>query len=389
MSEPRFPGPDEPDPFASVPGGVPPSPFNSALGAEPPWLAGRHQVLQAAADQLRVLLEGRPAGPLGLHGPMGIGKTAVLARVAAEADARGGAVAWVDPHNTIAAIGALANAHQQLDPAGPSASTDSVVDAATAASEAARASGRPLLVIVDDAHAATDIIAQVGAAHQQATSGTPASIVLAGAHSHGTLKEMPAGLRSLPIDPLTTAQAVDALARPLERNDLDLRDAVLEDAAERSRGVPLVVQAWGEQLWQSAHQDGTEAVVPERLQRAVDARVGRVYNSIWAGLTDTDRNYVAAIATETGDPVSSSDAATNAGYDSGQQVSPVRAKLIDQGILHAPARGQIEVAIAGFGRWYHERRTFSEPAGTQPAVHGKPAVRPAAEETTAEYTHRR
>lgn len=374
----RFPDPDDSDPFASVPGGVPPSPFECGLGATPPWLAGRHQALQAAADQLRVLLDGRPAGPIGLHGPMAIGKTAILKRIASEVTARGGVVAWIDPLATLDAVEALRSARRQLAPDEATGATDSVREAHAVAVEAARTSARPLLVMVEDAHAATEVTRQLDVAHQGVSSDTPTSIVMTGAHSHATLRDMPEGIRSIQVGSLATDQAIEALTRPLERHGIELPDDILEDAAQRSQGIPLAVQAWGEGLWQASHHDASE-VNTQHLQPAVDARVGRVHSTTWANLTDTDRNYIAAIATQTDEPVSSSGAAAKAGYDSAQKVSPVRAKLIDQGILHAPARGQIQVAIAGFGRWHHHHHTDTTPDAKTQRIHHEPAARPAAE----------
>ena len=121
------------------------------------------------------------------------------------------------------------------------------------------------------------------------------------------------------------------------------------------------MQAWGDELWRAAHHDQPSTV--EVLQHRVDARLGRVYAAVWVGLTDVERNYVAAIANECGGAVFAGDAARRAGYDASQKASPMRARLVDQGILHVPEYGTLEVAIAGLGRWHARQQTGLDTPG--------------------------
>ena len=145
-----LPFPSTPDdPFTRRLGASPPpSPFRATDGTPPPVLAGRHAALQAAADLLARLVDHRSGG-VGLHGPTGIGKTALLDHIETQVLARGGVVVRLDGTDLDGAAGQLAHARDQLlataDPADPAA-IDAGSGIAGTYRAAATAARRPLVV---------------------------------------------------------------------------------------------------------------------------------------------------------------------------------------------------------------------------------------------------
>nr|WP_274388003.1 ATP-binding protein [Salsipaludibacter albus] len=358
-----MPFPSAPDdPFTARLGTAPPpSPFRAADGATPPVLAGRTTQLLAAADLLAGLVDGRSAA-VGFHGSAGMGKTALLDHLDTQVTARGGLVVRLTGTDLDAALGELANARDQLlagtdsqpEPTGPG-----LASAYQATARAASAAGRPLMVMIDDCNAVTDEVAELAAAHDLTGTDPDATIglVVSGVHRHAGMAGVPSGLVSHPLGVLQPAETRQALVAAADGNGVELDPEAVSVAVNRSGGIPVAVQAWGEALWQAAHTDGPVDLA--RVERTAEARLGQYYTRIWSSLTDYDRAYVAAVANEFGGAISAGNAAERAGYESVKAVSPLRAKLIDHGIVASPQRGTIEVAIAGFGRWYSRTRHTS------------------------------
>lgn len=347
------------DPFARALGSrAPASPFRVGDGP-PPVLVGRDRLLAEAAEQLRAATEQRPTPILGLHGPAGIGKTSILDLIESEIVGRGGVVARLDGRYPASGLVQLANAHDRLlaatDSGGISAGRPTTIAATYRASAAmAAASKVPFAVLVDDLHAASNLTDDIASVQSASIDSPPAALIFAGVHDHARMSPMPTGIRSLEVGNLQPADAIEAIRRPLADRDVNVDDDLMKAAAARSGGLPLAAQAWGDELWRFAHQDSPATIAA--LQLRVDARLGRVYSAVWMGLSDAERHYVAGIANEFGGPVSAGEAAERAGYAASQNASPMRARLLDQGVLHSPEYGTLEVAIAGFGRW-HARQT--------------------------------
>ena len=246
------------DPFAAALGARPPtSPFRPGDGASPPHLAGRKRLLATAADRIRACHERRPMPPLGFHGPSGIGKTALLDQVQAEIIARGGVVARLSGHSPQTALSTLAAAHDRLTGTDQSAADVPAGDVAAvfaAAAQTAANDDRVFMVLVDDMHAGSALTEDLGAAYDAVSArGAGAGLIVAGVHDHGRLDRMPHGIQSLEVSYLQPDEAHDAIATPLRHHDVDVDPDLVQAAANRSGGLPLHVQAWGDELWLAAH----------------------------------------------------------------------------------------------------------------------------------------
>ena len=213
--------------------------------------------------------------------------------------------------------------------------------------------------MVDDLNAIHGPAAELAAAHDLTTRGDGnVGLILTGVHRHTTMDAAPTGLQTVPLGYLQPLEARYALTAVADRHDATFDPSGLDLAVQRAGGLPVALQAWGDALWQSAHSNQPADL--DLIEATAEATLGRYYARIWSAMTDHDRAYVAAIANQFGGAVPAGDAARRAGYDSAQAASPLRAKLIDQGIIQAPQRGYIQLAIAGLGRWYTHTRHLAQ-----------------------------
>ncbi len=189
------------------PGGPP-------AGAHPRRFYGRAEELAAAREFLR-----SPCVCLAIRGLPGMGKTALLARLADASDAPTAWIRiteWTTPEQILAALAGKARAAGY--PVEPS--VDANVEEGVAELAAALADG-PLVALVDDVHKAPEPVVRFLAALLPALRGTKARLIVAGRRIPGfyTRREV----------------ALDGLVRELELAGLDEASAtsLLSD-----RGVP-------------------------------------------------------------------------------------------------------------------------------------------------------
>ena len=164
------------------------------------------------------------------------------------------------------------------------------------------------MVLVDDLHAGSALTEDLGAAYDAVSArGASAGLIVAGVHDHGRLDPCPTASspsRSATSNPTRPTMRSPPPSAITSRVDPDLVQA----AANRSGGLPLHVQAWGDELWLAAH-DPDRPTDLQALAHRVDQRLGHYYSLAWRDLTDSDRAYVAAIANEFGGPVAAGTAA--------------------------------------------------------------------------------
>lgn len=235
----------------------------------PPRFVGRALELVRVLGLLRASLGGRPGGAL-LRAPPGLGKTAFCRRVAQEARALGWQVRslqasdWTRPYGLAADL--VEPLLQALPPPAQAIGQPAldVLGAIRAGAEApvlplplgrhqvvgalrrlllASAEGKPVLLVVDDAHAADD--ASIEALVHLAASGPPLFVLLA-CRPHlppllaqHTARMLRAGqLEAIELGPLAEDEAALLATRAAGR---PLSPEAAAAVARRSEGVPFVV----------------------------------------------------------------------------------------------------------------------------------------------------
>ena len=255
------------------------NPFQPGAGSYPPVLAGRAEELAQLASLVRTLADWRPGRPLQpihlIEAPRGMGKTVLLETLArlAETDSElGGVTVAHTPASNLATVDDIAghveptpSRYQQawrwfaglkwlglhLQRPGEPADGRRAMQAAFE-----RRTRRPLLLMVDEAHALPPDVCHVLLNEFQTRSGRqPCALVLAGTpalRAYLLSDEVNASFieRAPVIAPglLPPEDAATALRVPAW-NAWDIHPATLDTAVDESHGYPYFLQHWGKALW--------------------------------------------------------------------------------------------------------------------------------------------
>ena len=301
-------------------------PFRPGSGSPPPYLAGREAEQTLLRDLLVDLGNGiPPPADVVLHGPRGNGKTVLLAWLEEEAASRPNLdVVFLDPSmcRTKKALARRLLAKswwKRLSPAeltvkgltwrpgeGPAPSPDEVLTA--------RASRRPLLLVLDEAHTlAPEVGNSLLNASQAVRRRFPLLFVLAGTPElQERLGAMEASFwgrcRPVPIGRLPEEDAGEAIHRPLAERGIPIDESALDRIVEQSHGYPFFLQLWGDAVWQqvSERDDGhgvTEGVV-EAAEKDFEFRKDSYYRQRYnelrkVGLLTVARAVAEAFVEET------------------------------------------------------------------------------------------
>jgi hypothetical protein len=269
------------------------NPYQPAPGAPPPVLAGRDAELRAIADVVARTAEGRAAQPLVFVGLRGIGKTALLHRLAADAGSRAVVIQVEAAKDTTLAgslrvavqaasrrsggasrkiSGALQTALEKLPlpsyelphhlgaislsrPTAAPQLEEPLTATLLELADSVHKHGRHLALLIDevqDADLATlrPIITVI---HQSASSEHPILFACAGLpgtparlHEARTYTER---WQSFRLSLLTAAQASDAIRIPAEELGVSVQRDALDLLAAQSGGYPFFVQEYAKAAW--------------------------------------------------------------------------------------------------------------------------------------------
>ena len=260
-------------------------PFRPGTGGLPPYLAGRADEQDLFKSLLAQLDRGEPAPcEVILYGPRGNGKTAFLRwieKVAAPSYAVD--VVALTPSDIQTRLQLAERLLPDLWWKGIRPDTIAVrgvtwrpgKDAPVPAPRqvlAARASKRPLLLLLDEAHRLDPRVGEeLLNAAQAVGREAPFLLVIAGTPNlRDHLGTMGASFwnrsRKLRIGRLDESAAADAIRRPLESEDTPISAEALAHIVRESHGYPFFLQIWGAVLWHRAHAD--PSLPPQRLTTA-------------------------------------------------------------------------------------------------------------------------
>ena len=273
------------------------SPFQPGPGRLPPYLAGREKEQALFRSWGASVAQGvPPLSPVILYGPRGNGKTALLAWMQQHFDA----VPGVDVvEMTSAEIETPAHLADQLMPSARLRALapkelslvgltwrpgDDRPPLTARQTLTLRASKRPLILLLDEAHSLDRVVGRALLhAGQQVGRRYPFFLVLAGTPDlEDRLSEMEASfwgraeqIRVNRLDPVAAAAAIE---RPLRDEGMTIDAAALERILSESHGYPFFLQLWGRFVWERAATEGrrlittddVEAAAPEFEQRRGD-----------------------------------------------------------------------------------------------------------------------
>lgn len=373
---------------------------NTGAGTPPPELAGRDEIIERASIALDRIAHGRAARSLILYGLRGVGKTVLLQRVATQAEAAGmttviiespearslpavlgpalraglirmsrGAAAKAMAKRAWQALAGFINAarlkfddieiHLDFDPeAGLADSGDleaDLTDLIVCVGRSAAEHDTALVLVIDELQYIPEaqLAALITALHRASQQQLPVTLVAAGLPQllgqMGRAKSYAERLfEFVPIGPLAPDAARQALVVPAKQEGVRYEDGALDEIVQRTQGYPYFLQEWGKHAWAQADRSPITLADAQRATEVALAELDASFFRVrYDRLTPSEKRYIRAMAELGPGPHRSGDIAEMLGR-SINTVAPVRAKLIEKGMVFSPAHGDTAFTVPLF-----------------------------------------
>lgn len=376
------------------------NPFAPGAGAPPPELAGRDQLIEAARVALARIRLGRQAKSLILVGLRGVGKTVLLDRMRADAEASGMQIVRVEaperrslpallaPELRVSllklsrgeraktkakrALRALAGFAKSLkvkygdievgidfEPeAGLADNGDLEQDLPAllqATGEAAKAGDTALVLFIDELQYVPEeqLAALITALHRCAQLQLPITLVGAGLPQlrgqTGRAKSYAERLFDFPeVGPLDEAAAALAITKPVRDQGADIEAKATKKIVAETQGYPYFLQEWGKHAWDAADDSPiTDKDVARARVTALAALDASFFRVRFDRLTPVEKRYLRAMAELGPGSHRSGDIAEVLGRPV-SALGPLRDKLISKGMIWSPAHGDTAFTVPLF-----------------------------------------
>lgn len=355
------------------------NPFSPVFGGKPRLFFGRKRILRRFERALRD--EGSEDRALFVTGTRGSGKTALIEQLSVRARKKGWLVIDLGPEDTVRALARRLAGHDEetktVDPQlsvsilGSGGSVGGMSTARTTRVErgdldlllidACSNECKGVMITVDEIQklAEGDVSAISNAFQMASRKGMNAILVVAGLpFSHDEViryKGCTFMRRAVHerLSLLDRSEVVAAFDGTMSRVGVTLDDRCLEELVRASYGHPYMVQLLGYYLVNRINSEGDDGSYPVSMEdvrlavsSAIDAYSSRALRPTVDELPPSDVAYLVAMAQcLTSQRVAySSDVARVLGKDT-KQTSPARARLLRNGIVLAPRRGQLMFAV--------------------------------------------
>jgi hypothetical protein len=383
------------------------NPYTPNAGARPPALAGRELELEAFQVLLARLLRGHTEQSMLVTGLRGVGKTVLLTRFEELAREGGWATVeaeitknsdfgdrmanlarrallqlaprdrWKERARRAAAVlrsfqvtlqsDGSVTAGFDVDPAEGLADSgrldEDLTDVFVALGEAAQEQGSGVVFLIDEVQYldAREFEALIAAVHKTVQRQLPITLVGAGLPQlprlAGEAKSYAERLFKFPvIGRLTEDQARIALAEPATRLGVEFEDDALGAVVEFTEGYPYFLQEYGNTLWNQVDESPVSAADVASAESAVEAKLdGGFFRVRIERTSELERRYLRAMAELGPEPQAANAVASLLGRTS-QQVGPIRARLVEKGLLYTAGHGLAAFTVPQFDRFM--RRTY-------------------------------
>ena len=376
------------------------NPYAPGAGTPPPELAGRDEIRETARIALARTRLGRPAKSLLLVGLRGVGKTVLLDRMRADAEANGiyalrieapenrSLPAMLVPQLRVAllrlsrreaakdlaqrglrALAGLVTAlkvqYQDIavgvdfDPEpGLADSGDLETDLQTLfeiVGATAKAEDTGVALFVDELQYVneTELAALITALHRASQLLLP--IVMFGAGlpqvrgNMGRAKSYAERLFEFPeIGALTPDDARRAIAKPAQNEGVAIEPDALDAIVAQTQGYPYFLQEWGKHVWDVAEVSPiTTADVAVATQQTIATLDQNFFQVRFDRLTPSEKRYVRAMAQLGAGPHRSGDIANELARPV-SSLAPTRSNLIDKGTIWSPSHGDTAFTVPMF-----------------------------------------
>jgi hypothetical protein len=376
------------------------NPYAPGAGAPPPELAGRDALIEQVRIATARIRAGRQAKSVLLVGLRGVGKTVLLDRMRQDAEAAGmetirieapegrSLPAMLAPQLRLAllrlsrrdkakdlasrGLRALAGFAKSLklkyadlevgidlDPEPGLADNgdleSDLLALLEAAARAAQADGTALVLFIDELQYVPEeqLASLVTALHRCAQQQVPVVLVGAGLPSlpgqMGRAKSYAERLFAFPfIGPLDATAARDAIEVPAAALGVRFEPAATEAILHATEGYPYFLQEWGKHAWDVAKGSPITVADVERASREAVAALDESFFRVrFDRLTLAEKRYLRAMAALGPGPHRSGDIADTLGRKV-TAMGPIRAQLIDKGMVWSPNHGDTAFTVPMF-----------------------------------------
>jgi hypothetical protein len=376
------------------------NPYAPGAGAPPPELAGRDTIIENASIALHRIRSGLVARSLMLIGLRGVGKTVLLNRIRNDAEAEGCATMLLEAperrslpallapglraallrldrvaaggervRRALRALGGFVQAmkvkyediefgidlgveHGVADTGDLDADLSALLQAV---GEAARERKTLLAMFVDELQyvAEPQLAALISALHRCAQLQLPVTLIGAGLPQlPGQLGEAKSYAERLfefvEVGALPDDAARQAIIAPASRAGVAFTAAALDEILRQTGGYPYFLQEWGKHAWDCA--DASPITIDD-VRRASERAIAELDMSFFRvrfdRLAPSEKRYLRAMAELGPGPHRSGDIAQAMGREV-QTVAPIRAKLIDKGMIYSPSHGDTSFTVPLF-----------------------------------------
>jgi hypothetical protein len=376
------------------------NPFSPGAGNRPPELAGRDRIIEQAELALGRVKAGKAERSPLLVGLRGVGKTVLLVEIRKKAEAAGYKTFMAEAQEGVSLPRLLLPGLRQLlvsmstgkvpgekvrrglrvlrsffnglklemgefalslDARAESGVADSgalesdLGDVFVALGEAATEQRTPVAIIIDEMQylSAPELAALIMGIHKISQEQMPIILFGAGlpqlAGNIGRAKSYAERLFVFPpVGPLTREDAGIALQEPVRLEGVAFTAGALDEIYRQTRGYPYFLQEWGSQSWNAAQSSPVDSDVIRHASVQAIAELDQSFFRVrFDRLTPREKDYLRALA-ELGDqPQRSGEIAHLLGMKS-ESVAPLRAGLINKGMIYSPQHGDTAFTVPLF-----------------------------------------
>ena len=379
------------------------NPFSPGAGAPPPELVGREPILKQADLLFGRISQKRAEKSLLLTGLRGVGKTVLLNRISTIAENRGFHVLYLEAHegkplgplvappirellyrlDRVAGtgekvkrglrvlrsfLGALKLSYGDvsigldIDPeTGSADSGDIEIDLTSlfvAVGEAAQERQTLVALLVDEIQyfSTKELGALIMAMHRLQQRQLPFVLIGAGLPIlpalAGEAKSYAERLFDFPaVGPLEREESFRALREPTKECGVDFDEPALEAVWNETKGYPYFLQEWGYHAWNLGENNSILQDTVLQAEKTVITRLdGGFFRVRFDRLTPREKEYLHAMATLGPGPHRAGDVASLLGKEI-TSLGPLRAKLIQKGMIYSPAHGEVGFTVPLFDQF--------------------------------------
>lgn len=147
------------------------------------------------------------------------------------------------------------------------------------------------------------------------------------------------------LEPLTTAESVEALCTPFDEADVSYERPQMTKAADQTLGYPYLVQLLGYEIWHRLDEGQPigASVIEESYEAANEQSILDVLQPTWRQLSPSSRRVLAVLASDPEGRATVKQIREELDKTS-SWVSVYRSRLITAGVIRAAGRGVVELS---------------------------------------------